>query len=206
MSRTLPAVVLSFLAGVGGTALAPHLLVAGSGIGQYGAGQEGARQQEASDARRQPPGDGNAGGESRTKKEHEMQKDNAALRLGNFSVSLAVKDLGASRAFYENLGFKVFGGDAAQNWLIMQNDTATIGLFQGMFQKNTLTFNPGWDRSAGAIGDFDDVRQIQRALEAEGVALAQKADEGTTGPAYIMLMDPDGNPILIDQHVDAPKP
>jgi len=127
------------------------------------------------------------------------------LRLGNFSVSLAVKDLARSRAFYEKLGFRVWGGDQARNWLIMQNDTATIGLYQGMFSKNTLTFNPGWDRSANAVTDFDDVREIQKAFEARGLVLATKADEATTGPASLMLMDPDGNPILIDQHVPAAR-
>lgn len=126
------------------------------------------------------------------------------MQLGNFSVSLAVKDLAASRAFYEKLGFRVIGGDQKQNWLILQNDTATIGLFQGMFEKNTLTFNPGWDRSAQTLPAFDDVREIQRRLKTQGLALASQADEGTTGPASLMLMDPDGNPILIDQHV--PKP
>ena len=126
------------------------------------------------------------------------------MRLGNFSVSLAVKDLGASRAFYEKLGFRVFGGDQAQHWLILQNETSTIGLFQGMFDKNLLTFNPGWDRSAKTLPDFDDVREIQRRLKAHGLALASEADESTSGPASLMLIDPDGNPILIDQHVPSP--
>ncbi|MDY7233280.1 VOC family protein [Hyalangium rubrum] len=128
----------------------------------------------------------------------------ALMRLGNFSVSLAVKDLAASRAFYEKLGFRVFGGDQAQNWLIMQNETSTIGLFQGMFDKNILTFNPGWDRNATALADFDDVRELQKTLQARGLTLASAADESSTGPASLMLIDPDGNPILIDQHV--PKP
>ena len=127
------------------------------------------------------------------------------MSLGNFSVSLAVKDIAASRAFYEKLGFKVFGGDQSQNWLIMQNETSTIGLFQGMFEKNALTFNPGWDRSAKALADFDDVREIQRTLKSRGVTLLSTADESTTGPASIMLVDPDGNPILIDQHVPSPR-
>jgi len=129
----------------------------------------------------------------------------APLRLGNFSVSLAVKDIGASRAFYEKLGFRVFMGDQAKNWLILQNDSSTIGLFQGMFPKNTLTFNPGWDRKAGAVTDFDDVRVIQRALKGRGVSPVSEADESTSGPASMMVMDPDGNPILIDQHVPSPK-
>lgn len=127
------------------------------------------------------------------------------MRLGNFSVSLAVKDLGASRAFYEKLGFKAIGGDAAQNWLILQNETSTIGLFQGMFDKNTLTFNPGWDRSAKTLPDFDDVREIQKVLKTRGLALTLAADESSTGPASLMLLDPDGNPILIDQHVPKPQ-
>ena len=119
----------------------------------------------------------------------------AQLRLGNFSVSLAVKDIGASRAFYEKLGFRVFMGDQAKNWLILQNETGTIGLFQGMFVKNTLTFNPGWDRKGGTLTDFEDVRVIQRALKSRGLKLDSEADESTSGPASLTLMDPDGNPI-----------
>jgi catechol 2,3-dioxygenase-like lactoylglutathione lyase family enzyme len=126
------------------------------------------------------------------------------MQLGNFSVSLAVKDIGASRAFYEKLGFRVFGGNQAQNWLILQNETSTIGLFQGMFDKNVLTFNPGWDRNAGTLPAFDDVRVIQRTLKSRGLALATEADEATSGPASLMVLDPDGNPILIDQHVPSP--
>ncbi len=128
----------------------------------------------------------------------------AGLRLGHFSVSLAVKDLAASREFYEKLGFRVIGGNAAHNWLILQNDTATIGLFQGMFQSNILTFNPGWDRDANTLPDFDDVREIQRRLKARGVAFATEADESTTGPASFVIVDPDGNPILVDQHAPSP--
>jgi catechol 2,3-dioxygenase-like lactoylglutathione lyase family enzyme len=126
------------------------------------------------------------------------------MRLGNFSVSLAVKDLAASRAFYENLGFRAIGGNPAHNWLILQNETSTIGLFQGMFEKNVLTFNPGWDRACNTLGDFDDVRDIQRDLKARGMTLATQADESTTGPASLMVIDPDGNPVLIDQHVPSP--
>jgi catechol 2,3-dioxygenase-like lactoylglutathione lyase family enzyme len=126
------------------------------------------------------------------------------LRLGNFSVSLAVKDLAASRAFYEKLGFKVFAGNP-KNYLIMQNETSTIGLFQGMFDKNILTYNPGWDRSAATLPDFDDVREIQRALKDQGLVLTTEADETTTGPASVTLLDPDGNLILIDQHVPSPQ-
>ena len=127
------------------------------------------------------------------------------LRLGNFSVGLAVKDIGASRAFYEKLGFRVFMGDQTKNWLILQNETSTIGLFQGMLSKNTLTFNPGWDREAAALPDFDDVRAIQRTLKSGGLTLTAEANESTSGPASLMVMDPDGNPILIDQHVPSPK-
>ena len=125
------------------------------------------------------------------------------MRLGNFSVSLAVKDLAASRAFYEKLDFRVIGGDQ-KTWLILQNETSTIGLFQGMFEKNILTFNPGWDRACATLPDFDDVRDIQRTLVERGLALTTKADESTTGPASLMLHDPDGNPILLDQHVPSP--
>lgn len=128
-----------------------------------------------------------------------------AVQLGNFSISLAVKDLAASRAFYERLGFRTFGGDPAANWLIVQNDTCTIGLFQGMFEKNTLTFNPGWDRNAKPMAQFQDVRDIQRALVAQGVVPVAGADEATDGPAFFMLLDPDGNPILVDQHVPRPN-
>ena len=127
------------------------------------------------------------------------------MRLGNFSVSLAVKDLAASRAFYEKLDFRAIGGDPAKNWLILQNGVSTIGLFQGMFDKNTLTFNPGWDSTGNPLVDFDDVRDIQRALKSRGLALASAVDESTTGPAFLMLLDPDGNPILVDQHVLNPR-
>ncbi len=126
------------------------------------------------------------------------------MQLGNFSVSLAVKDLATSRAFYEKLGFRVFGGDAEQGWLILQNDTSTIGLFQGMFEKNILTFNPGWDRSANTLPEFEDVRDLQKSLREKGVAFATEADEASTGPASFVIMDPDGNPILVDQHVARP--
>lgn len=126
------------------------------------------------------------------------------LSLGNFSVSLAVKDLPASRTFYEKLGFKQVAGNAKQNWLIMQNDTSTIGLFQGMFEKNGLSFNPGWDRSMGTLHDFDDVREIQRVLKSKSLELTTWADEANSGPASLTLNDPDGNQVLIDQHVPAP--
>lgn len=123
------------------------------------------------------------------------------MQLGAFSISLAVKNLAASRTFYENLGFKEFGGNAAQNWLILKNGDHIIGLFQGMFEKNMLTFNPGWDQNAKALDGFTDVREIQRQLKALGVGLDSEADESTTGPASIILTDPDGNPVLIDQHL-----
>jgi lactoylglutathione lyase len=123
------------------------------------------------------------------------------MRLGAFSISLSVKDIAESRAFYEKLGFSVFGGNQAQRWLIMKNETTLVGLFQGMFEGNMLTFNPGWDSSAQPLADFDDVRAIQRHLLAQGVGLATQADETTQGPASIVLTDPDGNQILVDQHV-----
>jgi lactoylglutathione lyase len=123
------------------------------------------------------------------------------MELGNFSVSLAVKDIAASRAFYEKLGFHVFGGDASQNWLILKNRACVIGLFQGMFEKNILTFNPGWDGDAKKFASFTDVRELQRRLKAQGVTLMTEADEKTKGPASFMAVDPDGNPILVDQHV-----
>ncbi|HMR78055.1 MAG TPA: VOC family protein [Polyangiaceae bacterium] len=123
------------------------------------------------------------------------------MELGAFSVSLAVKDIHASKAFYEKLGFAVFAGDITQNWLILKNGPHAVGLFQGMFDKNTLTFNPGWDANAQTVGKFTDVRELQKHLKAQGVKLESEADENTTGPASLMLLDPDGNPILIDQHV-----
>ena len=123
------------------------------------------------------------------------------MELGAFSISLTVKDIEASRAFYEKFGFEVFGGDASQNWLILKNGDHLIGLFQGMFEKNTLTFNPGWDSNASNLDTFTDVRDLQRQLKAQGVQLMTEADETTTGPASFVAVDPDGNPILVDQHV-----
>ncbi len=123
------------------------------------------------------------------------------MQLGAFSVSLAVKDITASLAFYQKLGFEIFGGDIAQNWRILKNGDAIIGLFQGMFEKNILTFNPGWDANAQQIDTFTDVRELQRRLRAQGVEFQSEADESTTGPASFILLDPDGNPILIDQHI-----
>ncbi len=126
--------------------------------------------------------------------------------IGTFSVSLTVKDLAKSRAFYEELGFKKHGGDQAQNWLIMQNGDATIGLFQGMFPKNMLTFCPGWNRDSETLEDFRDVRDLQAEFGKKGIKFTLKADEATSGPASLMIIDPDGNPILIDQHVPRPRP
>ena len=123
------------------------------------------------------------------------------MDLGNFSVSLAVEDLSVSREFYEKLGFEVFGGDASQGWLIMKRPSCVIGLFQGMFEKNTLTFIPGWDAAGQTLDTFTDVREIQKMLKADGIKFASEADETTSGPASCMVFDPDGNPILIDQHV-----
>ena len=123
------------------------------------------------------------------------------MQLGAFSISLAVKDLQASRDFYAKLGFQVFAGDAAQNWLILKNGAHVVGLFQGMFPENTLTFNPGWDQDAQPLERFTDVRELQRRLKEQGVAFVQEADESNTGPASFVVLDPDGNPILVDQHV-----
>ena len=123
------------------------------------------------------------------------------MQLGAFSISLAVKDLEASRKFYEKLGFKAFAGDPSQNWLILKNGDHAIGLFQGMFEKNILTFNPGWDSNAQKLATFTDVRELQRQLKAQGVHLENEADESTTGPASFIAVDPDGNPIFVDQHV-----
>ena len=122
------------------------------------------------------------------------------MNLGAFSISLAVKDIHASKAFYEKLGFKEFAGDISENWLILQNGDATIGLFQGMFDKNIMTFNPGWDSNAQNLDTFTDVRELQRQLKGSGVALMSEADESTEGPASLTTVDPDGNPILLDQH------
>jgi lactoylglutathione lyase len=122
------------------------------------------------------------------------------MQLGAFSISLAVKDLEASRQFYEKFGFTTMGGNAAQNWLILKNGDCIIGLFQGMFEKNILTFNPGWDNNAKELSTFTDIRELQRLLKAEGVQLESEADESTTGPASFIAIDPDGNPVLVDQH------
>ena len=123
------------------------------------------------------------------------------MKLGAFSASLSVKDIHKSKAFYEQLGFEVFAGDIERNYLIMKNGNALIGLFQGMFENNILTFNPGWDESANKLEEFDDVRDIQKHLKENGITLEREADETTSGPASVVLLDPDGNAILIDQHV-----
>ena len=123
------------------------------------------------------------------------------MELGAFSVSLAVKDIEASRVFYEKLGFTVFMGEQSQNWLIMKNGDHAIGLFQGMFEKNILTFNPGWNSDARPLDEFTDIRELQRQLKERGVSMISEADESSTGPASFMIADPDGNTILVDQHV-----
>ena len=122
------------------------------------------------------------------------------MELGAFSISLSVKNLEASREFYAKLGFEVVGGDASQNWLILRNRDHVIGLFQGMFESNMLTFNPGWDQDGQEAESFTDVRDLQKQLRSDGLTLVSEADEATTGPGSLMLIDPDGNPILIDQH------
>lgn len=123
------------------------------------------------------------------------------MKLGAFSISLNVKDIQASQVFYGRLGFEAVGGDADQGWLILRNDGCTIGLFKGMIEKNTLTFNPGWNQQAETIEAFQGVREIQKELKAAGVEFASEADETGTGPASFVLIDPDGNPVLVDQHV-----
>ena len=128
-------------------------------------------------------------------------KEIPPMKLGAFSVSLGVKDIAASRAFYEKLGFKPVMGDEAQNWLILRNGETTIGLFHGMFKGNILTFNPGWTSQCEPLKEFEDVRKIQQRLKASGLALTTEAEESTTGPASLTLVDPDGNQILLDQHV-----
>ena len=136
--------------------------------------------------------------------EKQARKDEP-VQLGNFSVSLTVKDVKASKAFYEKLGFEQVGGKLEQNWVVLQNGTATVGLFQGMFEKNMLTFNPGWNAKKETLKEFQDVRELQRTLKTRGIALKPEADESGDGPAFFMLADPDGNPILVDQHVPKPK-
>ncbi len=132
-------------------------------------------------------------------------QERKAMELGNFSVSLAVKDIRASLAFYEKLGFQRVGGQLEQNWIVLHNGSARIGLFQGMFPKNLLTFNPGWGPDGQPLERFQDVRELQRTLKARGLTMDVQADEGTQGPAHFVVTDPDGNPLLFDQHVPGPK-
>ena len=132
-------------------------------------------------------------------------QDATKMQLGNFSVSLTVKDIHASKDFYEKLGFEEVGGDLDQNWIVLKNGTTKIGLFQGMFDKNILTFNPGWTSERETPEDFQDVRELQRILKERGIELESEADESSDGPAHFTLQDPDGNPILVDQHVPRPK-
>jgi len=131
--------------------------------------------------------------------------ENKPMDLGNFSVSLAVKDIKASKAFYEKLGFTEVGGKLEQNWVVLQSGQARIGLFQGMFDKNLMTFNPGWTKDKETLTDFIDVRELQRTFKSRGITPSPAADESTTGPAYFMIKDPDGNSLLFDQHVASPK-
>ncbi|MEP2651109.1 MAG: VOC family protein [Paraglaciecola sp.] len=125
------------------------------------------------------------------------------MKLGNFSVSLTVKDIEKSRVFYEKLGFTVRGGDQSQNWLVLQNEQTIIGLFQGMLEDNILTFNPGWDNKGNKLANFTDIRELQSTLKASGITPLTEADKSTTGPAYFIIEDPDGNQIMVDQHVSA---
>jgi len=135
---------------------------------------------------------------------HSLPKEQT-MKLGNFSVSLAVQDIRASKAFYEKLDFEEVGGEIEQNWVILQNGPTTIGLFQGMFENNIMTFNPGWTKDKEALDDFQDVRELQSILKERGLTLTSEADESTEGPASFVLADPDGNTILFDQHVPSPK-
>ena len=132
-------------------------------------------------------------------------RDKTTMELGNFSVSLTVKDIRASKAFYEKLDFKEVAGKLEQNWIVLQNGDARIGLFQGMFDKNIMTFNPGWTKDKETMKDFQDVREIQRTLKTRGLTMVLEADEKTEGPASFMVTDPDGNTLLFDQHVPSPK-
>jgi catechol 2,3-dioxygenase-like lactoylglutathione lyase family enzyme len=132
-------------------------------------------------------------------------KKDDPVQLGNFSVSLNVKDIKTSKAFYEKLDFKQVAGNLEHNWVVLQNGTTTVGLFQGMFERNMLTFNPGWDHKKETLKEFQDVRELQRTLKARGIELQTEADESTDGPASFTLVDPDGNPILVDQHVPKPR-
>jgi catechol 2,3-dioxygenase-like lactoylglutathione lyase family enzyme len=145
------------------------------------------------------------GPQDAVKQDSKPKDGTPTINLGNFSVSLTVKDLNASRAFYEKLGFRMKAGEPKQNWIVLQNETATIGLFQGMFERNMLTFNPGWDRNKATLKEFEDVRTLQKTFKDKGLKIMNEADPASTGPAAFMLVDPDGNPILIDQHVPKPE-
>lgn len=134
-----------------------------------------------------------------------LAAENKPMELGNFSVSFTVKDIRASKAFYEKLDFKEVAGKLEQNWIVLQNGNVRIGLFQGMFDKNMLTFNPGWSKDKETLKDFQDVRELQRTLKARGLKMSVEADETTQGPAFFKLTDPDGNTLLFDQHVASPK-
>ena len=149
------------------------------------------------------PSNGQPCGQATDQETESKQKD--AMPLGVFSVSLAVKDIKVSKVFYEKLDFKKVGGKLEQNWLILQNDTTTIGLFQGMFEENIMTFNPGWDKDKETLKEFKDVRELQKTLKERGIEMVTEADETTKGPASFVLADPDGNTILFDQHVPSPK-
>jgi predicted enzyme related to lactoylglutathione lyase len=131
-------------------------------------------------------------------------QETRSMQLGNFSVSLTVKDIEASKAFYEKLDFVQVGGVLEQNWVILQNGTTTVGLFQGMFENNLMTFNPGWNKDKETLKEFDDVRELQRTFKDRGITMVTEADESTKGPASFVITDPDGNTILFDQHVDSP--
>ena len=137
--------------------------------------------------------------------QNQPAKKDEPVQLGNFCISLTVKDIKASKAFYEKLDFKQVSGNLDQNWIVLQNGTTKIGLFHGMFDKNTLTFNPGWDANKETLKEFQDVRELQCTLKARGMKLQPEADEKSDGPAFFALVDPDGNPILVDQHVPKPK-
>lgn len=141
---------------------------------------------------------------SQTPEPARQEKEDEVVQLGNFSVSLSVKDIEVSKAFYEKLGFRQVAGELEQRWVILQSGSTKIGLFQGLFERNSLTFNPGWDSDGEPLTDFQDVRELQRILKQRGLELQAEADEASDGPAYLALVDPDGNPILVDQHV--PKP
>lgn len=129
-----------------------------------------------------------------------LAKDDEMMKLGAFSISLNVKDIHKSKEFYTKLGFETLGGDISQNWLILKNENCIIGLFQGMIEKNTLTFNPGWNENAENLDTFTDIRELQKQLKDKGISMLTEADESSEGPAYFTLEDPDGNPILVDQH------